>query len=103
MATKLRLRREGTKNVAAYRLVVTDMRSPRDGRFIEILGHYNPHKGGKEKLTVNTERATYWIGTGAQVSPAVRSLLKLAGVTVPAPKSHRKGKPKTEAAAPAAQ
>lgn len=79
MATTIRLRRMGARNQPSYRLVVTDSRNPRDGRFIEILGHYNPTRHGEDaepELSVNVERALYWIGTGAQVSDTVRSLLK---------------------------
>jgi small subunit ribosomal protein S16 len=62
-----------------YRIVVADARSPRDGRFIEAIGHYNPRQseGG---LQVNIERADYWLGVGAQPSDTVRSLLRKAGV-----------------------
>jgi small subunit ribosomal protein S16 len=76
---KIRLRRTGRKNQPFYRIVVADSRSPRDGRFIEIIGHYNPRQkeGG---LTVNTERADYWLGVGAQPTDTARSLLRRAGV-----------------------
>jgi small subunit ribosomal protein S16 len=62
-----------------YRIVVADSRSPRDGRFIEAIGHYNPrqNEGG---LHVNTARADYWLDVGAQPSDTVRSLLRRAGV-----------------------
>lgn len=79
MATTIRLRRMGAKNQPSYRLVVTDSRNPRDGRFIEILGHYNPRRhdqGGEAELSVNVERSLYWLGTGAQASDTVRSLFK---------------------------
>ena len=83
MATKLRLRREGTKNVAAYRLVVTDMRSPRDGRFIEIVGSYDPKRKG-ENYTLDLERIDYWLGQGAKASETVASLVKRARKAAPA-------------------
>ncbi len=79
MATTIRLRRMGARNQPSYRLVVTDSRNPRDGRFIEILGHYNPRRHGDDgeaELSVNVERALYWLETGAQASDTVRSLLK---------------------------
>ena len=77
MAVKIRLRRVGTKNVPCYRIVVADGRSPRDGRFIENIGTYDP-KNQKREYTINIERAKYWIQKGAQPSETVRSLLKRA-------------------------
>ena len=73
----IRLRREGTKNSPYYRVVVADQRSPRDGKFIEQVGVYDPRKEGKNsKLAV--ERLDYWISQGAQPSDTVRSLLRRA-------------------------
>ncbi|MBX0331233.1 30S ribosomal protein S16 [Oscillochloris sp. ZM17-4] len=72
---KIRLRRTGKTKQPSYRLVVADSRSPRDGRFIEIIGHYNPIRIPKV-LEVNAERARYWLGVGAQPSDVVVSLLK---------------------------
>ncbi len=77
MAVKIRLRRVGTKNVPVYRIVVADQRSPRDGRFIENIGTYNPQKA-ENNFTVNLDRANHWISKGAQPSDTVRSLLKRA-------------------------
>jgi len=73
----LRLRREGTKNRPFYRIVAADQRFKRDGRFLEILGHYDP-LSEDNKVTVNTERAQHWISQGAQPSDTVRQLLKKA-------------------------
>ena len=72
---KIRLRRMGAKKAPYYRIVVADSRSPRDGRFIEELGTYDPMAEG-EKIKVNMERAEYWISTGAQPTDTVRGLLK---------------------------
>ena len=72
---KIRLRRMGAKKAPYYRIVVADSRSPRDGRFIEELGTYDPMADG-EKLTVNQERVQYWIANGAQPTDTVRGLLK---------------------------
>ena len=69
---KIRLRRMGAKKAPFYRIVVADSRYPRDGRFIEEIGTYNP-------LKVDAERAQAWIKTGAQPTDTVRSLLKKAG------------------------
>ena len=74
---KIRLRRTGSKKNASYRIVVADERSPRDGRFIEELGYYNPLSDPIE-LKVDVERANDWIKKGAQPTETVRSLLKKA-------------------------
>jgi small subunit ribosomal protein S16 len=75
MAVSIRLRREGAKNRPYYRVVVTDSRSPRDGKFIEILGTYDPKLTGQNS-SFSVERAEYWISKGAQPSDTVRSLIK---------------------------
>ncbi len=77
MAVRIRLRRVGTKNVPAYRIVVADKRSPRDGRFIENIGTYHPQKA-TDNFKVDLERAKHWIQKGAQPSDTVRSILKKA-------------------------
>ena len=76
---KIRLRRLGAKKAPFYRIVVADSRYPRDGRFIEELGTYNPLKEPAE-ITVNAESAKKWIADGAQPTDTVRILLKKAGV-----------------------
>ena len=75
MAVSIRLRREGAKNRPYYRVVVADSRSPRDGKFIEILGTYDPKQTGQNS-SFSAERAEYWISKGAQPSDTVRSLIK---------------------------
>jgi small subunit ribosomal protein S16 len=75
MAVSIRLRREGTKNRPYYRIVVADSRSPRDGKFIEIIGTYDPKQTGQNS-SFSVERAEYWISKGAQPSDTVRSLIK---------------------------
>ena len=72
---KIRLRRVGAKKAPFYRIVVADSRSPRDGRFIEEIGTYDP-MADSEKIKVDTERAKYWIANGAQPTDTVRGLLK---------------------------
>ena len=74
---KFRLRRMGAKKAPYYRIVVADSRSPRDGRFIEEIGTYDP-LSESEKLKVDLERAKYWIANGAQPTDTVRGLLKKA-------------------------
>jgi small subunit ribosomal protein S16 len=75
MAVSIRLRREGTRNRPYYKVVVADRRSPRDGKFIEIIGAYDPKKPGHNS-TLNIDRIEYWISKGAQPSDTVRSLIK---------------------------
>ncbi len=75
MAVSIRLRREGAKNRPYYKVVVADSRSPRDGKFIEIIGTYDPKMQG-ENSTLKIDRAEHWIARGAQPSDTVRSLLK---------------------------
>src|SRR6516162_161266 len=75
MAVSIRLRREGTKNRPYYRVVVADSRSPRDGKFIEIIGTYDPKQTGQNS-SFSVERVEYWISKGAQPSDTVRSLIK---------------------------
>lgn len=72
---RLRLRRMGAKKSPYYRIVVTDKRSPRDGRFIETVGTYDPNTN-PETVTLERDRATYWLGVGAQPSDGVVRLLK---------------------------
>ncbi len=78
MAVRIRLRRMGAKKAPFYRIVVADSRSPRDGKFIEEIGYYNPLTDPAE-IKVDSERAKYWIGVGAQPSDTTRALLKKSG------------------------
>jgi small subunit ribosomal protein S16 len=75
MSVSIRLRREGTKNRPYYKVVVADSRSPRDGKFIEIIGTYDPKVEG-ENSQIKIDRAEHWMSRGAQPSDTVRSLLK---------------------------
>ena len=77
MAMKIRLARGGSKKRPFYSIVATDSRMPRDGRFIERIGFYNPlAKGGEEPLRIAQDRLTYWTGVGAQASETVARLVK---------------------------
>lgn len=103
MSVAIRLTRVGRLKSPHYRLVVTDSRNPRDGRFIEILGHYQPLTKDV-KLVVNEERALYWLNVGAQPSDTVRSLLRKQGIMakwhnarVEVKKAAKAAKPATEA------
>ena len=78
MAVKIRLRRMGAKKAPFYRIVVADSRYPRDGRFIEELGYYDPTKE-PSVLKVDDEKAKSWIANGAQPTDAVKALLKKNG------------------------
>ena len=75
MAVKIRLKRLGSKKIPFYRVVVADERSPRDGRFIEEIGYYNPLTDPVD-IKINAEKATKWLNNGAQPTETVRSLLK---------------------------
>jgi small subunit ribosomal protein S16 len=77
MAVKIRLKRVGTKNTPAFRIVVADGRSPRDGKFIEEIGTYLPLQKDNN-VKINLERANYWVGVGAQPSDTVASFIKKA-------------------------
>jgi len=79
MAVKIRLRRMGAKKAPFYRIVVADSRFPRDGRFIEEIGYYNPLSDPAE-INVDSEKAKKWIANGAQATETVKSLLKKNGV-----------------------
>jgi small subunit ribosomal protein S16 len=79
VAVKIRLRRIGAKKKPIYRIVVADSRSPRDGRFIEMVGHYNPLVNPPQ-ITINEERVHQWLKWGAQPTETVRSLLARVGV-----------------------
>ena len=76
---KIRLRRMGRRNKPFYRVVVTDSRSPRDGKFIEIIGHYNPLTD-PASVSIDEEKALKWLRYGAQPSDTVRSLLSKLGI-----------------------
>ena len=76
---KLRLQRMGQKGAPFYRIVAADSRSPRDGRFIEQIGTYNPTKA-EEKVTLDKELAKKWLSNGAQPTDTVRSILSHEGV-----------------------
>ncbi|MBR1416835.1 MAG: 30S ribosomal protein S16 [Bacilli bacterium] len=79
MAVKLRLKRMGAKQKPFYRIVAADSRSPRDGRFIEVVGTYNPIKNPAE-VNVNEEKAIAWLSKGAQPTETVKSILSNTGV-----------------------
>ena len=96
MATKIRLRRMGTINKPFYRIVVADSRFATTGRFLEILGWYDPKQKG-DNFSVNVERVKHWLGIGAQISNTAESLLKKAeaglGVPVGAAKVDKASEP----------
>ena len=80
MAVKIRLRRMGAKKSPFYRVVVADSRYPRDGRFIEEIGTYNPMTN-PASISIDAEKAKKWMATGAQPTDSVKSLLKRSGIT----------------------
>ena len=79
MAVKIRLRRMGKKKAPFYRIVVADSRSPRDGRFIEEIGYYDPTKDPSE-IRVDEEAAKKWLSNGAQPTQTVEKIFKTAGI-----------------------
>lgn len=79
MAVKIRMRREGRKNQPTYRIVVANSESPRDGRFIDMIGHYFPRAKKDQQFDVDVEKAREWLGKGATPSETVASILKRAG------------------------
>jgi len=79
LATRIRLKRMGAHKAPFYRIVVSDSRSPRDGRFIEEIGYYNP-VAEPQVVNINEEKALAWLQTGAQASDTVRNLLSKAGI-----------------------
>ena len=91
MAVKLRLKRMGAKQKPFYRIVAADSRSPRDGRFIEVVGTYNPIKKPAE-VTVNEELALKWLNNGAQPTDTVRSILSKEGIMAKYADSKKAGK-----------
>jgi small subunit ribosomal protein S16 len=79
MAVRIRLRREGRKKAPTYRIVVAESTSPRNGRFIEIIGTYQPRLK-ENRVQLQSERAHHWLDNGAQPSDTVRSILRRAGI-----------------------
>ena len=79
MAVKIRLKRMGAKKAPFYRVVVADSRSPRDGRFIEEIGYYDPNQD-PSVIKIDNEKASKWIANGAQPTETAAKLLKIAGV-----------------------
>ena len=107
---KLRLRRMGAKKRPSYRIVVADSRSPRDGRFIETVGHYDPLTD-PATIKINEERARYWLSVGAQPTDTVRDILRRSGLiadgragadTMPTAETGEAAPPSAALAAPAA-
>ncbi|MEM1301059.1 MAG: 30S ribosomal protein S16 [Pseudomonadota bacterium] len=116
MAMKIRLARGGSKKRPFYSIVAADSRMPRDGRFIEKLGTYNPQlpKDSEERVKMNVERVQYWLGEGAQPSDRVSRFLEAAGVVakkernnpqkaVPGKKAQERAEEKAAKAAEAAE
>ena len=110
MALKIRLSRGGSKKRPFYRIVVAEASAPRDGRYVERVGHYNPMvaKDNDQRLVVNGERITYWLGLGAQPTERVQKLLSTVSLAEPVklreqPKKSAPGKKRAEREAEAAE
>lgn len=82
----IRLTRKGSKKRPSYRVIVTEKSNPRDGRFLEIVGHYNPLPETAE-VTLNMDRVQYWLSKGAQPTDTVRNLIKKAAVSPATPEN----------------
>lgn len=83
MALKIRLRQQGRNNRQSYRLVLTDVRAPRDGKYIENLGWFNPLEKEQDKaMLINTERVQHWLNLGAEISHSAESLVAKAAPSV---------------------
>lgn len=76
MAVKIRMRVQGKRNHAFYRIVVTDSRAPRDGKYIESIGWYNPYEESEKKAQIDGERLKYWLSVGGEMTPKLISLVK---------------------------
>lgn len=76
MALKIRLRQQGRKNALCYRLVVTDSRNPRDGKYVESLGYYQPQQNEDRIVQINSERLQHWLSVGAQLTEKANALVK---------------------------
>lgn len=98
---RIRLRRTGKKKQASYRVVVADKNAPRDGAFVEILGHYNP-RDEPTTIVLNEERVKHWLSVGAQPSETVHRLLHQQGLMEVAPPARPTAPSKVEVAAAAA-
>ncbi len=92
---RIRLKRMGAKKQPTYRFIVADSRAPRDGRFIETLGHYNPRTEPKT-VVIDEEKAKEWLAKGAQPSETVRRLFAARGLVERGPIPETKRKPKSE-------
>lgn len=82
MALMIRMRQQGAKNRQTFRVVVTDERSPRDGKYVEKLGWYNPHAEDAKNLQIDVPRLEHWLNVGAQISDRVKALVKRAAPEV---------------------
>ena len=110
MALKIRLSRGGSKKRPFYRIVVAEASAPRDGRYVERIGHYNPMvaKDNEQRLVVNGDRVKHWLGLGAQPTERVQKLLSAVSLTDPVklrdqPKKSAPGKKRAEREAEAAE
>ncbi|HKB16039.1 MAG TPA: 30S ribosomal protein S16 [Planctomycetota bacterium] len=91
MAVRIRFKMVGRKNRPSFRLVACDARAPRDGRTLELLGHYDPLVADEQKrLTLNEERVRFWLGRGARPTESAREFLRGRGILLPAPAREKK-------------
>lgn len=98
MSTRIRLARKGAKKKPFYRIVVSDSRSPRDGKFIEILGHYNPMLPSEDanRISLKEDRVSHWLATGAEPTEKVSKFIDIKGIKNPFAEKLAKRKVSTE-------
>lgn len=93
MAVRIRLRQQGTTNHVMYRFVVTDSRNPRDGKYLEAIGYYNPcAKNEDDQISVKPDRVQHWISLGAEISENARNLIKKVAPSVLPARGRKKKK-----------
>jgi small subunit ribosomal protein S16 len=98
MAVKIRWRQQGRKNRQTFRLVVTDIRRPRDGKYLELIGSYDPHRT-QNPLQVNAERLQYWLSKGAELTHSAEKLVRELAPTVVQGMKEQKNRSRTKQAA----
>lgn len=82
MSVKIRLTRIGAKKRPFYRIIAIDSKAPREGRYLDLVGYYDPIGANPEEIKIDEEKLKYWLNTGAQITETVKNLVKKAGINV---------------------
>ena len=82
MAVKIRLTRMGAKKRPFYRLVAVDSRAPRDGKYLDLIGYYDPIGASPEEIKIDEEKLKYWLGNGAHLTETAKNIVKKAGISI---------------------